>query len=178
MPRLMVLWKLLSGCIHPSQVPFKAFLFWVASIVKFLLGSALIICVLIILSAMELVRRARLCTPWEGTWHGSQPLLSVRAGVGERTGIGPDGIRSCLGLAAISRGAGARCGERRGVPEGSAKGTGWEEKSGGSADASEGGCGFRVSLSYLNRSLCLSKPHALILLESPNSLLRGVGQAL
>lgn len=70
----MALGKPQSSPAHPSSGPSRAFLFGVASFLKFPLGLALIICFLIALSRMELVRRARLHMPWEGTWCSSQPL--------------------------------------------------------------------------------------------------------
>lgn len=80
------------------------------------------------------------------------------------------------------RGLGMEKGE--GVPWRSAKGTPWEEQPQGRANASERVSGFGVSQvshnpSYLNTGLCFLKHfHALISLDSQNSLMRWVGQEL
>lgn len=74
----MVLWK----CGWPYSG-----LVLVESFVKSPFGLALIVFGLITLTAMELVRRVRLCVPSEGTWYVSQPLERVK-GWGEREGQG------------------------------------------------------------------------------------------
>lgn len=74
----MVLWK--CGWPYPGLVLVESF-------VKSPFGLALIVFGLITLTAMELVRRVRLCVPSEGTWYVSQPLERVK-GWGKREGQG------------------------------------------------------------------------------------------
>lgn len=80
----MALWKPQSGPAHPSPGPLRRLSFW-GSIFRaipsglgpnFMLSNRLV-------SNGE-VRRARLCTPWEGTWCSSYPLELVRAGAAEK----------------------------------------------------------------------------------------------